>query len=75
MKSLQELAAIRDRMKQTVNTRERPPTIPRAWWWAWLPAESPPVRARAERLYGRDCPPRACGRAGDADRLHWPVPV
>ena len=19
--------------------------IPRAWWWAWLPAESPPVRA------------------------------
>ena len=40
MKSLEELAAIRDKMKQTVNTREAAHD-----WSAWPPAASPQARA------------------------------
>ena len=74
MKSLQELAAIRDRMKQAVNTVRRP-TTPPAWWWAWPPAALPPGHAGSECLYRRDRTPRAVERSGHPDRLHRSVPV
>ena len=75
MKSLQELAAIRDKMRQTVSTREAAHDTVRVVVGMATCGIAAGARPVLNAFTEESSPPRAARRAGHPDRLHRHLPV